>query len=151
MSREADQASANAEALLAVLQTQPNVDTDPSILVDALSDSREMIIDSFDSYKANSTNWAPLPVLQSLGKRLGLDVFEMYNFIAPELGKDPIVPKNDTLQKIKKTLPPHMKRNFDLYPDDNSIARSTAYMYGRTANLPVRPAFEQSEIGRAHV
>ena len=145
LSREADSASAKAEAILEALQT-PNVDTDPSILVDALSDSREMIINSFDSYQANSTNWAPLPVLQSLGKRLGLDVFEMYNFIAPELDKDPIVPKNDTLQKIKKTLPPHLKRNFDVYPDDNSIARSTAYMYGRTANLPVRPAFEQSGL-----
>lgn len=146
LSEEAAEAGVQAEVLLEVLANNKNVDKDPSILANALQESREVIIDSFDSYYKDSTNWTPVPVLQSLAKRLNMDTFALYNFIAPQFGKDPIVPKNDTLQQMKKNLKPHLQRNFDVYPTSESIARSTAVMYGRTANLPVRPAFEQSGL-----
>ena len=146
LTEEAAEAGAQAEVLLDVLRTNKNVDKDPSVLVNALQESREVIIDSFDSYYKDNTNWAPVPVLQSIAKRLNMDTFALYNFIAPALKKDPLVPKNDTLQQIKKNLKPHLQRNFDVYPTSESIARSTAVMYGRTANLPVRPAFEQSGL-----
>ena len=50
LTEEAAEAGAQAEVLLDVLANNKDVDKDPSILANALQESREVIIDSFDSY-----------------------------------------------------------------------------------------------------
>lgn len=141
--RQAVQSRIDSRPLFEALQN-PNINKDPKILANALEQNRDLIVDSFDSY--NEANWQPLPIIKTIAERLNMDPFDVYGFIAPAFGKQPLKLKNDTLQKIKKNLPPHLRRNFDANPTDESIARSTAYMYGRTASLPVRPAFEQSGV-----
>ncbi len=141
--RQSEQARRDAIPLFKAFQN-PNVKKHPAVLANALEQNRDLIIDSFDSY--NEVNWQPLPVIKLIADRLDMDPIGVYRFIAPAFGKQPLKFKNNTLQTIKENLPPHLRRNFDANPTDESIARSTAYMYGRTANLPVRPVFEQSGV-----
>lgn len=140
--------SINAQPVLKAL-ADPNFKTDPKILAKALSENAEgknMIMGSYDAYRTNSADWQPLPIIRELGTRLKMDPLAVYNFLAPEFGQKKLKLKNDTLQSIKENLEPHLKRNFDFYPTDESIARSTAYIYGRVKDLPVRSAFEESGL-----
>ena len=121
----------------------PNFEKDPSILANALN--KQMIQDSFDSF--GRPDWQPLPIIRQIAERTGFsDPLGVYNFIAEEMDREPITLENQTLEEIKRGLPPIYRRGYDKYRTDERVNRSNAYVFGRTAELPVRPAFEKSGL-----
>ena len=122
----------------------PNVNKNPSIIANALN--KDMIQESFDDFKAGKAGWEPLPIIRQVAERMNMDPFDLYNWIAEDMDRDPITPPDLTLAKIKKSLPPMYRRGYNKYRTDERVNRSNAVVFNRVGNLPVRPAFESSGL-----